>query len=192
MLFLVTGVIPFFLFLHLSRRMRRWEALGRFPRATEFDLMVVQICAEFLIKIFALFLCYAIALYLAVPEALPVDLPRCFVSLCYLALLGTGLGMSFTVIAGFFPLWRLIASFLTRATILLSGVHVVADYVPSSWLREILLWNPIAHAITLFRSGHYRDYPTMTMDVEYLTLCTVLLLSLSWLVYHSTRAWRMD
>ena len=68
-----------------------------------------------------------------------------------------------------------------RAWLAFSGVLFVVDWMRPQ-MREIAVYNPLTHAITLFRDGLYVNYPTNTLDVQYLLLSTAVCVSLAWLV----------
>jgi capsular polysaccharide transport system permease protein len=40
-------------------------------------------------------------------------------------------------------------------------------------LRYWLSFNPMLHAIILFRTGFYPRYPVYTLDVDYLMYCSI-------------------
>lgn len=189
LLFLTTGVLPYYLFLRIARRLRNWDVLPRWPRTTEFDLMLVHVTAELFVICSAVAIC-CFGFWLAdVEEWFPRDVALCLRALLVIAVLGIGTGFLNATIGGFFPIWRPISSIAMRVWLLFSGVREVVDWMPLQ-LRDFVELNPLSHAISWYRTGYYTDYPSITLDVEYLLLWTLGLVSFGWLVMHSTRRWR--
>jgi capsular polysaccharide transport system permease protein len=48
-----------------------------------------------------------------------------------------------------------------------SGVFFLPDTLPAM-ARDLLLWNPINHAVILFREGYYEMYDSEFLDLSYL------------------------
>jgi capsular polysaccharide transport system permease protein len=189
LLFFATGILPFYVFFHVSWTMRSWDSLRRYPRTTEFDLLLSHVLDEFLVKLIVIAVCYTGLWLWDVKDAFPRDPSQCLLALLVMAVLGVGVGLLNAVIAGFFFAWLYIYAIAIRGWMAFSGVLFVADWMPPQ-LREIAVYNPITHAITWYRSGHYVGYPTMTLDLDYLFLCTGAIVGLGWLTIDSTRRWR--
>jgi capsular polysaccharide transport system permease protein len=95
-------------------------------------------------------------------------------SLGLLLLLGMGLGLINNSISRYFPFWISLSGLTTRGMLFLSGVMQIAALYPPT-LRQVISWNPVLHAIELFRIGLYGNYPTI-IDLPYLLKSTVVLL----------------
>jgi capsular polysaccharide transport system permease protein len=57
----------------------------------------------------------------------------------------------------------------------------------SPGMREILAWNPLLHAINLFRQGFYYNYPSLLLDTHYLAVCTIVFVLFGLLFERVTR-----
>jgi len=189
LLFFSTGILPFYLFFHISWRLRSWDRLRRFPRASEFDLLCVQVFDEYLTKIVIIAI-VAVGLWLwGIGAAIPRDPLECLLALVVISLLGIAVGLLNAVISAFFFAWLYIYAIMIRGWLAFSGVLFVVDRMPPMF-REIAVYNPLAHAITLYRTGYYSGYPHSSLDMSYLLSCTGGLLAFATLSLMATRSWR--
>jgi len=189
MLFFTTGILPYYLFFHVSWRARSWDYLQPMPRVTKFDQLVSHVLSELLTKIFFLTIVYLALFAHGVDQAIPVRPLDCLFALMTLAALGVGVGMVNAVIAGFFYAWLYVYAIVMRGWIMFSGVLFVMDWTPPA-LREVAILNPLSHAITWYRWGQYEGYPTLTLDLKYLFFSTAGIVAVGWLVENFTRPWR--
>jgi capsular polysaccharide transport system permease protein len=104
--------------------------------------------------------------------ALPFDFAPVVVAFGALTLLGLGWGMINLVVSEFFWPWAYFTPSLNRSLILFSGIFYIPDFLPEG-ARYILSFNPLVHAITLFRMGFYPNYPDLILDLNYLTAWVV-------------------
>jgi capsular polysaccharide transport system permease protein len=81
--------------------------------------------------------------------------------------MGFGAGLFIGIVSEFVPSIKSVISFPLRLLYLLSGIFFLPERMPPS-LRDILAWNPVMHAITLFREGYYRGYESHLLSVGYL------------------------
>jgi capsular polysaccharide transport system permease protein len=188
-LFFATGILPFYLCFHVSWRLRSWDSLRRLPRVTEFDLLIVRVFNEYLLKVIIIAIC-GVALWLnGTAEAIPRDPLQCLLALCVFAAIGIALGFINAVISAFFFAWLYIYALLMRAWMAFSGVLFVLDWMPPDF-RNIAVWNPLAHAITYYRAGYYTGFPQAFLDMKYMLLTTTAILVLSIVALLSTRPYR--
>jgi capsular polysaccharide transport system permease protein len=54
-----------------------------------------------------------------------------------------------------------------------SGIFYVPGMMPD-WVRDILVWNPILHAVDWFRSSFFAEYEPHWLDRSYLAIVAVL------------------
>jgi len=189
-LFFATGVLPYSVFMHSSNRTRVTESSLRLPGVTQFDILLAHILDELLLKIVVIGLVF-FGLYLTgVEEAIPVEPVQCFAALGVLALMGVGFGMVSVVLYSAWSWWKYMYPFLVRALLLFSSVMYVMDLVPDP-ARSVMVWDPMAHAITWFRAGVYSFYPTRLLDLTYMFECAIGMVVIGILVETSTREWRL-
>jgi ABC-type polysaccharide/polyol phosphate export permease len=189
MLFFSTGILSFYLFFHISWRLRSWDWLRRLPRTTEFDLLLVNVFDELITKIVIIVIC-AVGLWLwGVSEAIPNDPLLCLLALGIIAMMGIAVGLINAVISAFFFAWLYIYAIVIRGWLAFSGVLFVVDWMPPQ-LREVAWYNPLAHAITLYRVGYYRGYPHASLDMQYLVVSTACMLVVALTALTVTKQWR--
>jgi capsular polysaccharide transport system permease protein len=188
-LFLATGILPFYLFIHVSWRTRAWDTMRLLPHTNQFDMIVSYVLGELLTKLIIIFVA-SVGLWLwEIPDAIPVQPIVCLAALCVLGLLGAGIGLLNAVVIAFFPPWSYFYAIALRGLMVFSGVLYVADRMPPS-MREFIAMNPLSHAIIYYRTGHYLNYPALTLDIPYLLVSTALVLAFGVLILDATRKWR--
>jgi capsular polysaccharide transport system permease protein len=69
--------------------------------------------------------------------------------------------------------------------ILFSGIFFLADFLPPG-PRHVLSFNPMLHAVALFRSGFYPNYPQGLLDTTYLFYCALFAVVLGFVLERVT------
>jgi capsular polysaccharide transport system permease protein len=175
LLFLATGVTPYWLFLSISSGVRGSakdiRSLRNFPLVTPLDLISSRCVFELLaaVPIYGT-LFWGMWLY-GITEAMPSSVDKVFSSIAVIFIFGFGFGMINAGITTFIPQWMVIFKITGRLLIITSGVHSVPEYLPE-YFRKYVVWNPLMHAVEWFRSGFYMLYPTYSMDLAYLLTWT--------------------
>lgn len=187
LLFLVSGFIPYFMFVRTSARGRAAQLRTRpqLPRINALDNFIAATIVTAMIWIVALVAMFFGMWLYGIEQARPASIAQCGTALALLVLLAVGVAQINAAIARFFPAWLLIYSVATRGMVFFSGVLHVADFYPLR-VREWVVWNPLVHAIDLFRLGVYGRYPVLTMDEMYLVKCVVILLFIGFVAERAT------
>jgi len=188
-LFYASGILPFYLFFHVSLRTRALERLLTVPRSTLFDVLLANIIDELLTKIYIMTLCFTTLWFYGVPDAVPNDLAGCGLALLGLILLGFSIGVFNAVVGSFFHGWHFLFAVISRTMMALSGIMTVMDTIPIQ-IRFLATYNPLAHAVTWFRVFFYVNYPHATLDVPYFLFASLAILTFSLLAYNYTVEWR--
>jgi capsular polysaccharide transport system permease protein len=177
-IFYYTGIIPYHLFIHTSTSMTYAissnGSLLQLPLVSTFDVLM----ARGLLELFTDTLVAAILLagFGAVGlGVLPHDLSGVSASVLVVWLFGCGCGFVNAVINAFSKSWDKIWVQLTRLLYFCSGIFYVPGMMPD-WIRDILAWNPILHAVDWFRSSFYQEYDPHWLDRSYLSTVAVLTL----------------
>lgn len=143
------------------------------PTVTLFDFFLARVILEFLtvtlVSIFGFVCIYLFDTH----QAMPSNLGPLFASVGLLTMLGMGVGMINAVIAYFFNSWKTLWNAFTVVLMFGSAVMRVLEFLPSQ-IRDLMLWNPIAHGVEYFRLAFYPTYPSYFLDVKYLATCAVL------------------
>ncbi len=178
-LFISSGILPYYVFVRLSVRSRivRYDASHRLPLVTSTETWLASVVSEASLILAALVIWFSILWMFGVRGAIPVKPEECLVALLLFAMLGVGMGLINAAIIRRFPMWQMIYAVPSRALVLLSGAYYVVDLMPLR-IRDVIVWNPLAHAIELYRIGQYGDqYPHITLNLFYcVTFAIVLLL----------------
>jgi ABC-type polysaccharide/polyol phosphate export permease/Flp pilus assembly protein TadD len=177
-IFYYTGIIPYHMFVHTSSSMTYAIAsngsLLQLPLVGTFDVLMarglLELLTDALVAVILLAGFGALGL-----GALPQDFAGVSVSLLVVWLLGCGCGFVNAVINAFAKSWDKIWAQLTRLLYFCSGIFYVPGMMPE-WIRDILAWNPILHAVDWFRSSFFREYEPHWLDRSYLVMAAVVTL----------------
>jgi len=168
--FFITGLLPFFLWNKVSRRLITSFTSDRplllMPIVTRLDILV----ARALMEGAAWIVVTVSVLTLLVANGFcdpPYDIARVCQASAVTFLLGFGVGTINATVTTLFRSWQNIFTIVTRPLYLASGVFYLIDELPYA-AREVLSWNPIVHSVEWFRSAFYPSYTTMTLDTDYL------------------------
>ncbi len=169
-LFLMTGVLPYFLFTHIVSRImsaiRVAYPLQPLGVVTVVDVAIAQLVVETLtVMIIGMALFYA-AIELDIPGAVPQDPIQLGISTGVMALTAFGVGLFNAAVALHFTFYRMIWTLIARSLIFFSNVFFVADFLPA-YVRDWLWWNPLLHGVIWFRTGVYQFYPHLTLSYAY-------------------------
>jgi capsular polysaccharide transport system permease protein len=173
-LFYATGFLPLYFFIYISRRMAANidRPRNRYPVEQRLDHIVVHIILRiFDYSVLGLFVFAAIYLFVT-KEGLPHDFVPIIESCLAIAMLGFGWGIVVLLVRKIHWTTRILVSRMSRALILLSGIFYIPDFL-SPGVREVLSWNPMLHAVNLFRQGFYYNYPSLLLDTNYLAYCAI-------------------
>src|SRR3954454_11320864 len=131
-------------------------ALLQLPLVGTFDVLMARGLLELLTDTLVAVILLAGFGAIGLP-ALPSDLLSAAAALSVVWLLGCGAGFLNAVITAFFKSWDKIWAQLTRILYFCSGIFYVPGMMPD-WIREILAWNPLLHAVDWFRSSFFQEY----------------------------------
>jgi len=171
LLFLLTGVIPYFLFTHIVGRIMGAirVALPMLPlgAVSVIDVAIAQLILETLIVAVVGAVLLFVIWMIGIDEAAPQSLPRIVLAVLTTALAAFGVGVLNAATVVFFTAYRLIWTLIARSLIFFSSVFFVADALTPE-LRDMLWWNPLLHGVILFRTGIYDSYPDDMLSIGYL------------------------
>lgn len=172
--FYASGILPFYLFLRLSARglATKYEASQRLPRITSTDQVLAAWALEISMYMSA-FLIWFFGMWLyGLREAEPWSMIDCLLPLLCLGCMGLGIGLVNSAVSYFIPPWTYVWARFSRLLMFGSGVFYVVDLMDLRF-RNLVVWNPLAHALEWFRLGLYGSYPHSTLDKEYLIFWAV-------------------
>lgn len=188
--FLVTGMIPFFLFQNLSGRlMDAIEAnrgLFSYRQVKPFDTLLTRAIVEAMMNLAV----YAVSLgvlgwldYHVLPR-LPLEMLG--VNLLII-LFGTAWGIFVAVLTHDRPRMRSMIRMTMFPLYLASGVLLPVDFLPREYI-EILLWNPMLHLVELSRQCFIAAYtPVRGINALYPLMVAMVLGAAGMLLYRAKR-----
>lgn len=189
LLFNATGFIPYYLFLHVSQKIRSMDAMRTIPHTTWIDHALAYVLGEIFVKGYILGIIFVILYFAGTPDAFPRNPLLCILALCLLAGLGFAVGLINLVIMSFWEAWYYVYLLFSRVLMMFSGVLFVVDVAPYS-MREFCSYNPLAQSITWFRYNVYSNFPARTLDVTYVLIFGAVLLMVALILEENTREWR--
>ena len=81
---------------------------------------------------------------------------------------------------------RLIKRLINR--ILIFTWLFFATFELPEYTRPFVTWNPVLHAVELFRYSLNNEYPIPDISLSYLTWCSLVLLGFSFILYRTNEA----
>jgi ABC-type polysaccharide/polyol phosphate export permease/Flp pilus assembly protein TadD len=177
-IFYYTGIIPYHLFIHTSTSMTYAitsnGSLLQLPSVSTFDVIMarglLELLTDTLVAIILLAGFGAVGL-----GVLPQDVPALSASVVTVWLFGFGVGFINAVLNAFCKSWDKIWVQLTRLLYFVSGIFYVPGMMPD-WIRDILAWNPLLHAVDWFRASFFAEYEPHWLDRSYLATLAVVAL----------------
>lgn len=171
-IFYYTGIIPYHLFVHTSSGMTYAITsnlpLLQLPLVSPFNLIMARALLELVTDtLVAIILLAGFGVFGF--GVLPHDVPALTASVIAVWLFGCGVGFVNAVINGFCKAWDKIWAQLTRTLYFCSGIFYVPGMMPD-WVRDILAWNPILHAVDWFRASFFVEYEPHWLDRSYLAI----------------------
>jgi capsular polysaccharide transport system permease protein len=193
-LFYVTGILPYFLFLHVftttMTAVKQNFQLLTFPQVQLIDLVTARAILELASSIIV-FSIFVSVISLVELETVSIDYySGLFQSVILLFLLGFGAGIMVSALIPISPSIQIIATILIRPLFFLSGIFFTVDFMPAE-ARNIILWNPVLHLIELFRSAFFKEFESASINMEYVTAFTLSLLFLGLLLQRAFRRYAM-
>ena len=86
---------------------------------------------------------------------------------------------------------RLIKRLINRLLIFTSGLFFATFEIPA-YTRPFVTWNPVLHAVELFRYSLNNDYPIPGISLSYLTWTSLVLLGFSLILYRTNESLLLD
>lgn len=182
-LFFATGYFGYLFYsgtlTYVSRSLSANRSLLSYPAIAPIDFVtarfVLQVVTTALVSLIIIFLIVADLHFETV-----IRWERILEAIVAISILGLGASLFNSVVFPQSPLYEKIFMMVNRPLMLISGVFYLPDSIPLPY-RDYLGWNPLCHAIMLFRSGFYDKYEPQMLDMGYLYICalTALLVGLA-------------
>lgn len=167
--FLTTGIVPFSLFRDPTQRcisaIESNRGLLFYPQVRPLDLVIARASLEVLTQLVVMLILLG---GLAVWEGLPRvnDLMETVLGLGLAAGLGASMGLVCCCLSVFSPQVERLFPTLLRAAFWFSAIFHPLASVPGP-MRQLMLLNPVVHAIELTRDGWFQGYGARNIDPWY-------------------------
>lgn len=187
--FIATGIVPFLLFRGTSSRnvsaIASNKGLLFYPRIRPLDLAIARTILEFATCVMVFVVLLGAYVLLTGHSKFESSL-KILLGLGLAAGLGAGVGMSFAGLSVFAQVFERLHNPLIRPLFWTSAVFYPLNAVPSS-ARDLLLYNPLVHAVELVRDGWFAGYHSRYINAWYPGLWTLGLLFLGLTVERAAR-----
>jgi capsular polysaccharide transport system permease protein len=190
LVFFATGYLPFYFFMNISGQVSGGIAVNRellqLPMVKPIDVLF----ARFVLGYLTLLIVSAIIFYVAaltIRHGISFDPVSLLAGFTSAALLGLGVGCLNAFIFAILPVWRQVWGVLSAPLLIISGVFYPLDSLPVQ-IQNILVWNPVVHAIGRTRAAFYPSYRDDYVDLPYVLVIALatFLLALYFLLRHRT------
>ncbi len=168
--YIFTGMFPFTLYRNVHSRVAAAveanRALFSYPAIRPLDTMMARAGLESAFQITAFLLFYGAFIWFGLSDfpARPVEL---LLAISATILLGFAMGVTGMILRSLWKPWGTVDSMIARALFFASGIFYQVEFLPPQ-IRDILVWNPLVHAIEWVRYCIYPEYFTQILDREYL------------------------
>lgn len=178
--FLLVGLIPFFVFRSLALRLMGAVDANRglfgYRQVKPLDTLASRAVLEI-----AVYAVVSLTMLLALGwlgfQWMPAEPLELLWVIASVAVLGFGLGLLFAVATDELPNFRAFIRILFMPLYLLSGVMFPVSALPPEVLSW-LLWNPVLHAVELCRGHFLPQYHVIpAVNAGYLAMCSLLALA---------------
>ncbi len=188
--FLITGIIPFFLFRDVVTATLRGvsanKALLVYPQVTAFDVMIARFLLETAtaIIVFVVLLAALMAFGTDIRIERPVE---AFGWLIAMGLAGFGFGAACGALEPIFPaVERIVPAVILRPLFWISGVFFTSGMLPPD-LRDVALINPLLQIIELLRSAFFHEFENQHASYLYAIFALLGALFLAALLHRALR-----
>jgi len=202
-LFLITGIVPFFYFRNIITRMmdalKSNKSLLSITKISFLDFFY----ARFLLEIFLVLITLPAIMVIGILVASNLDLYyftgyeinnilQILTALFFLGAMGFGFGLIFSSLEVFLPATQMIVGFILRILYFTSGVIISIDRVPERF-HDILYYNPIVHCMEILREGFFFEYTLRDnfMDYSYLSIVSLTSIFFGLLLINRSKSWMM-
>lgn len=176
--FLLTGVIPLYLFIQTKARLSRAIISNRtlfyFRQVTPLSVLLARTYLEFATYLTVFFVIFGLIAYFAEPFAVESYL-GVILCLATLGLMGFGAGSIFGVLMPRFEVLEHASMVINRIVFFTSGMFFYGNELPPK-LRDVLLINPLFHVIEFLRGAFYPSYTPLYASMTYVAAWTAALL----------------
>lgn len=171
-LFYASGLLPFMMFLDISRRIAQSLAFSKqllfYPGVTFVDAIFARFILACMIHALVFVIVLTGIIYYDDIEII-INLPQIVLAFIMSAGLALGVGCINCFLMRRFPIWANIWAIITRPLFLLSCIFISFESIPGLF-RDYLWFNPLIHIVGTSRSGFYSTYRAEYVEPLYVFL----------------------
>lgn len=185
-LFFATGFLPLAMYQELTVKVgmaiQYSKPLLAYPNVTYVDAIFGRVVLSVLTQVVVFFIIVAGIILLEDLNLVInyVDIVRAF---AMAIALGVGVGLVNCLLMSMFPIWRFVWAVLNRPMFIASGVLFLIDDLPED-MRNLIMLNPVAHVVSMMRSGLYGTYEAPYVSEVYVYMVAGILSVLGMILLH--------
>jgi capsular polysaccharide transport system permease protein len=184
-LFVLTGIIPFFMFkqvvIHAMTSVQANKGLFSYRQVRPLDTILARALLEVVLLVVTGLFLLVLAAWLGydVTVERPLEVAA---AMALMAVLGVGVGLCVAVAANLMEEVQKVVPMIFQPLYLLSGIFWPLHVIPQQYWY-LLLWNPALHGVELTRDSYFAAYESSAVSWSYLTACAVVSLFLGLTLY---------
>ncbi|MFU2316647.1 ABC transporter permease [Rahnella sp. PCH160] len=185
--FLINGIIPFFIFSSISNRsigaIEANQGLFNYRPVKPIDTIIARAILESIIYAFV----YALLMSAVGLMGEHFKINQLITLVCVwilLVIFSCGIGLIFMVIGKTFPETEKFLPIIIKPLYFISCIMFPLHNVPKDYWHY-LLWNPLVHVVELCRSSVFPGYVSEGVSLSYLAFCSLITLFIGLAVYRT-------
>lgn len=180
MLFFATGYIGFSFYRGVSDfasiAVMYNRTLLNFPTVSPYDAILARVYLEFVTLATSSVIVLTVV-YFILGRMPQLDLFHLWVGMGLGVALATAVALCNAILFILFPTWQQIFGIVNRPLFIVSGVFFTPASLPPD-ARDIVLYNPIAHIVSIFRRAFYPEYEAPYVNYPFVIGLTLALMAL--------------
>lgn len=168
-LFFAAGFLPLALYMDMTSKVGAAITYSRpllaYPNVTYIDAIIGRVLLSFLTQA-VIFFIIVVSCILIFDLNLIIDYIAIARAFSMAIALGIGVGLVNCFLMSMFPIWQFIWAVMNRPLFIISGVLFLIDGLPAG-IRDIVMLNPVAHVVSMMRSGLYVTYDAVYVSEVY-------------------------
>lgn len=157
------------------------KSLFDYRQVKPFDVALSAFLFNLYVRILATILLIFLGWYLKFDLTIK-DFVMVFAAVVWFAVFSFGLGLLSAVLASFFETWKKMLGYIMLPLLLTSAVFYTVGSLPQE-LREIILYNPVAHFMEMLHGSYFEVLDTQYVDYIYMTYWTIIPFFIALLLY---------
>ena len=186
--FLAVDVMAFFFFRTtlqlMTNSFKSNKTLFDYRQIKPFDVALSTFLFNLYVRVLATIILLFIGWYLEFDLTIK-DFGMVCAAVVWLAFFSFGLGLLSAILASFFETWKKLVGYIMLPLLLTSAVFYTVDSLPQA-VREIVLYNPVAHFMEMLHGSYFEVLDTQYVDYTYMMYWTIVPFFIALLLYRKT------